>query len=167
MVCRFLCKTDCKNVNWAEQIAMERRLRELLVNNGLESRTSGDFHIEFAHILNGLEVKTVKLLGGDEFNQRCFCHGLSPSPCILMHTFRWFSLLYFEIIMFVCSNYVFFLMSTFHCWGNFILKTRFYSTLQFRETIPETWLQALFPFFFQVPPEFARNLETCWLHYTP
>ena len=25
MVFRFLCKTDCKKVNWAEQIAMERR----------------------------------------------------------------------------------------------------------------------------------------------
>ena len=24
MVFRFLCKTDCKKVNWAEQIAMER-----------------------------------------------------------------------------------------------------------------------------------------------
>ena len=34
--------------------------------------------------------------------------------------------------MFVSSDY---LMSTFHCWGNFILKTRFYSTLQFRETM--------------------------------
>ena len=73
MVFRFLCKTDCKKVNWAEQIAMEdeksptnwRSLRELLVNNGLESSTSGVFHIEFAHILKGLEVKTVKLLGGD------------------------------------------------------------------------------------------------------
>ena len=33
----------------------------------------------------------------------------------------------------------FFLMSTFHCWGNFILKTLFYSTFflfqQFRETM--------------------------------
>ena len=25
MVFRFLCKTDCKKVNWAEQFAMERR----------------------------------------------------------------------------------------------------------------------------------------------
>ena len=46
---------------------MERRkisheLKELLVNNGLESRTSGVFHIEFAHILKGLEVKTVGCL---------------------------------------------------------------------------------------------------------
>ena len=48
MVFRFLCKTDCKKVNWAEQITMERRkishefsegvsFEELLVNNGLET----------------------------------------------------------------------------------------------------------------------------------
>ena len=28
---------------------------------------------------------------------------------------------------------IFYQMVTFHCWGNFILKTRFYSTLQYRE----------------------------------
>ena len=45
VVFRFLCKTDCKKVNRAKQIAMERGktshelkgTKELLLNNGLEN----------------------------------------------------------------------------------------------------------------------------------
>ena len=47
-VFQFLCRNDCKKVNWAEQIAMKRRkishelkgFKELLVNNGLETSSS-------------------------------------------------------------------------------------------------------------------------------
>ena len=75
MVFRFLCKTDCKKVNRAKKIAMERRktshelkeTKELFLNNGLENlifsgisanfksykRTSRVYPIEFPHILKG------------------------------------------------------------------------------------------------------------------
>ena len=87
MVFWFLCKTDCKKVNWAEQKLRwkdqksptnSRSLKELLINNRLETsslpglvltyslkRTCRVFHIEFRHILKEQEVKSVKLLSGD------------------------------------------------------------------------------------------------------
>ena len=62
------------------------------------------------------------------------CHGLLPSPCIscTRSGLFWTSLSLYFNMMFVCSDH-FLQMVTFHCWGNFILKTRFYSTLQYRE----------------------------------
>ena len=68
---------------------------------------------------------------GIVFNQCCLCHGLSPSPCIsCTHSgLFWTSVTLYFKMMFVCSDH-FKQMLTFHCWGNFILRIWFNSTLQ-------------------------------------
>ena len=52
-----------------------------------------------------------------------------------------------------------------HCWGNFILKTRFYSTLQFRETIfsalCDVYKKPVKPFFWSTNT--VRYLHSFWV----
>ena len=140
-------KDENSPTNW-------RSLRKLLVNNGLESRTSGVFHIEFAHILNGLEVKTVKTVFTSKTSRRrlYLINVVSVTDCRRHHACHAhvqvclnFSLVFWNYN--VCMFGLFFLMSTFHCWGNFILKTRFYSTLQFRETLCDVYRKPVKPVF--------------------
>ena len=90
MVFWHLFKTDCKEVNWQSKFRLKDQIyasptnsssfKKVLVERtwnlifaglvltySLKPRTSGVFqiHIEVPHILKELEVKTVKLLGGD------------------------------------------------------------------------------------------------------
>ena len=69
--------------------------------------TSRFFHVEFPHILKGVEAKTVKQLGGDCFLWKLFVSRIVSITISITHV---------QVL-------------------NFILKTWLHSTMQFRETM--------------------------------
>ena len=70
-------------------------------------RTSIFFHVEFPHILKGVEAKTVKQLGGNCFLRKLFVSRIVGITISITHL---------QVL-------------------NFILKTWLHSTMQFRETM--------------------------------
>ena len=72
-------------------------------------------------------MKTEKLLGRAVFNQRCLCHGLSPRSVLIFSVVFW--------TYYVCVFWPFLINADIPLLRQLYSKTRFYSTLQFRETM--------------------------------
>ena len=126
---RFLRKTVEKlngaNCNGKKTLINSRSFQQLLVNNGVEMSSSLGlilsknlwatrvYHVEFRQaFFKELEVKTVQFLGRNCIFSGRFCftnwRHLTPSQllhCVLSGLFSSF-LLYFEILIFLCFDYL-------------------------------------------------------------